>query len=77
MRNYEALSKSKTGVAAIRLVRHVKRDTVFQWFCIELQRICFGERMGGGGWEHGKDLVQLTPLHTMSMKGKSTDGGIH
>ena len=26
---------------------------------------------------HGKDLVQLTPLHTMSMKGKSTDGGIH
>ena len=49
MRNYEALSKSKTGVATIRLVRHVKRDTVFQWFCIELQRICFGERMGGGG----------------------------
>ena len=44
------------------------RGAIFQWFCIELQRILL--RRG-----HGKDLVQLSSIQTMGQEGELTDGG--
>ena len=44
------------------------RGAIFQWFCIELQRILL--RRG-----HGKDFEQLSSIQTMEQEGELTDGG--
>ena len=55
--------RAKHGVPIIRLVKHVERDN----FSMILYRIAKNLLQRG----HRKDLVQLTPLHTMGQEGET------
>ena len=55
--------RAKNGVPIIRLVKHVERDN----FSMILYRIAKNLLQRG----HRKDLVQLTPLHTMRQEGET------
>ena len=62
MPNYETLSKSKTWMSAIRLVKHIEIGN----FPVILYRIAKNLMRRG----HGKDLLQLNPLQTIGQKGE-------
>ena len=55
--------RAKNGVPTIRLVKHVERGN----FSMILYRIAKNLLQTG----HRKDLVQLTPLHTMGQEGET------